>query len=390
MYYHITPKLHCTTFHIHHMNRLIIIGNGFDLAHGLKTRYSDFMLDYLKDALIKANSGDIFDRNYTDKLIRLYKNDYYNTTISDYNLALIKDQKTITDFLEIIGDNNYSYQSISDFMEILINHNREFNWVDIENLFHKELLRVLNDYHSDFKREDAIVKLKKLNEEMAFLKEKLVAYLTKIESKFKWDNISSESIIMRNIFKIESAHKGVKHSSKKIIDTRILNFNYTKTVNLYCKELEDLYSIGEIPLHGQLADLESIVFGFGDEVHKSYQEIEDLDENLFFEHIKSFKYFQNQHYQDLMAFLESGQFEVFVLGHSLGLSDRTMLQAIFNSDNLEKVQLFYYEKDGKNNFVEMTHQLSRHFTDKNRMRIKVVSFDKSEPLPQFPTPQENP
>lgn len=25
------------------MNRLVIIGNGFDLAHGLKTKYEDFI-----------------------------------------------------------------------------------------------------------------------------------------------------------------------------------------------------------------------------------------------------------------------------------------------------------------------------------------------------------
>ncbi len=28
------------------MNRLIIIGNGFDLAHGLPTSYRDFIEDY--------------------------------------------------------------------------------------------------------------------------------------------------------------------------------------------------------------------------------------------------------------------------------------------------------------------------------------------------------
>ena len=33
------------------MNRLIIIGNGFDLAHGLKTSSSDFLLNYLTDSL---------------------------------------------------------------------------------------------------------------------------------------------------------------------------------------------------------------------------------------------------------------------------------------------------------------------------------------------------
>ena len=29
------------------MNRLIIIGNGFDLAHGVKSKYEDFLLWYL-------------------------------------------------------------------------------------------------------------------------------------------------------------------------------------------------------------------------------------------------------------------------------------------------------------------------------------------------------
>ena len=36
------------------MNRLIVIGNGFDLAHGLKTSYHEFILLYLKDNCRKA------------------------------------------------------------------------------------------------------------------------------------------------------------------------------------------------------------------------------------------------------------------------------------------------------------------------------------------------
>jgi hypothetical protein len=32
------------------MNRLVIIGNGFDLAHGLPTSYRDFIDGYFVDA----------------------------------------------------------------------------------------------------------------------------------------------------------------------------------------------------------------------------------------------------------------------------------------------------------------------------------------------------
>jgi hypothetical protein len=35
------------------MNRLVIIGNGFDLAHKMKTSYKDFILDFLKEGLQK-------------------------------------------------------------------------------------------------------------------------------------------------------------------------------------------------------------------------------------------------------------------------------------------------------------------------------------------------
>lgn len=42
------------------MNRLVLIGNGFDLAHGLKTRYEDFFYWYWRQCV----GG--FVNNHTD------------------------------------------------------------------------------------------------------------------------------------------------------------------------------------------------------------------------------------------------------------------------------------------------------------------------------------
>lgn len=364
------------------MNRLIIIGNGFDLAHGLKTRYSDFMLDYVKKAIIKRTS-----LRQSDELIFIKGECLFGKGFAE---NLVK-KKSLSDIKDFLKPHNVHLLGQSLFMNLILKDIERKNWVNIEGVFFEEVLRLMNRYLKDESSKDAVINnLKELNSEMKHLSDSLVVYLKDIENKAELDFESKDCKDVLRIFK-KGASKTNKENSfpSEITVTRVLNFNFTNIAKQYCKELESEYSIREIPLHGQLADLESIVFGFGDEVHKSYQEIEDLEENLFFEHIKSFKYLQNHHYQDLMAFLGAGKFEVFVMGHSLGLSDRTMLQAIFNSDNLEKVQLFYYEKDGKNNFVEMTHQLSRHFTDKNRMRIKVVPFSESEPLPQFPASKEN-
>ena len=46
------------------MNRLVLIGNGFDLAHGLKTRYEDFLNWYWNDVgrrLLMGTSKSVSD-----------------------------------------------------------------------------------------------------------------------------------------------------------------------------------------------------------------------------------------------------------------------------------------------------------------------------------------
>ena len=48
-------------------NRLVLVGNGYDLAAGLKTSYEDFLVDFFKGCLFKA----IKDGNYKDQLITI-------------------------------------------------------------------------------------------------------------------------------------------------------------------------------------------------------------------------------------------------------------------------------------------------------------------------------
>lgn len=46
------------------MNRLFIIGNGFDLAHGLPTSYNHFIDDYIQNLLVKLAKDKIFDDGF--------------------------------------------------------------------------------------------------------------------------------------------------------------------------------------------------------------------------------------------------------------------------------------------------------------------------------------
>jgi hypothetical protein len=63
------------------MNRLILMGNGFDLAHGLKTSYKDFIIWYLANCL--SNVG-FYPKVYEDELLKIRFNDT-NSFISMVN-----------------------------------------------------------------------------------------------------------------------------------------------------------------------------------------------------------------------------------------------------------------------------------------------------------------
>ncbi|MBK8548185.1 MAG: hypothetical protein IPL63_12705 [Saprospiraceae bacterium] len=98
-----------------------------------------------------------------------------------------------------------------------------------------------------------------------------------------------------------------------------------------------------------------------------------------FTHIKSFDYFKTDNYSKLLAFLES-EFDVYIMGHSCGLSDRTLLSTIFEHENCRKIKIFYH--DNAENYRKTTYEISRHFTDKALMRERVLPITQCKPMPQ--------
>src|SRR5690606_12520167 len=172
-------------------------------------------------------------------------------------------------------------------------------------------------------------------------------------------------------------------------NTLLLNFNYTKLIDtyLYYNHLDSL--LAHIQIHGKVGDSHNkINFGFGDEMDDDYKMIENLDENEFLRNFKSFGYLQNSNYKNLLDFIELGKFQVIIMGHSCGISDRTMLNTIFEHPNCRSIKPFYYQwKDEEgithDNFTELVQNIYRHFNKKKQMREKVINKSLCQPLPQF-------
>ena len=140
-------------------------------------------------------------------------------------------------------------------------------------------------------------------------------------------------------------------------------------------------------IHGKLNDnYNPIIFGYGDETDDNYEKIEKLNNNELLNHMKSFAYLKTSNYRDLFNFLDSSDFDVHILGHSCGLSDRLLFTHIFEHNNLNSVKIYYYQKSEiENDFFEKTQNISRYFRldSKHRMRTKVVPFNESKPLTTF-------
>ena len=100
-------------------------------------------------------------------------------------------------------------------------------------------------------------------------------------------------------------------------------------------------------------------------------ENEDNDELL--KNIKPFYYPATPNYNELIDFVEDDVLEVYILGHSLGLSDRVLLKTIFENEKCKSIRLFH--RGTKESHIKKCISISRHFKDKISMRRKIVDFD---------------
>jgi hypothetical protein len=347
------------------MNRLVIIGNGFDLAHGLPTSYKDFIDDYFVEKFNTFLSEGVYeDKLITIKLIE-------RITIPKTEI------KSISEVYSFIRRYS-SYVRLtynSQFFKKLKDRLDKINWVDIESEYFETLLNC-----KDRKGYFDYSKVKNLNDEFNCLRESLEKHLLNIDIgsslKIKSDyqhhfcsSILKEDVVFKKM--------DLDEVPKELL---FLNFNYTDTLNQYYEKCSRRMSTNVNFIHGELRDSENpLIFGFGDEFDKNYKNFEDERNNTLFSHIKSFGYFKTPNYHNLIRFLDLDEFQVFIFGHSCGLSDRTMLKEIFENEKCISIKIFYYERpDGSNDYIEKTMEISRHFEDKGLMRKKIVPFPLSK------------
>lgn len=369
------------------MNRLVIIGNGFDLAHGLKTSYMDFINWYWEQRVLSF--GTTYETVSKDVLCEIhlmntkeipswhvfsFNNSYFKTI--DGNLKY--PGKDIID--EMLKDKqNYKFV-YSPFFDLIVKSIETKGWVDIENAYYSLLKKFVSqpDYENN---------VKELNDQLFFLQNKLIEYLgtldygdaynysygIKIDEVFQEEDFSTCEIKKRNLSGSSYAYFDNERRPEHVM---LLSFNYTPTASYYTN-----FRFACNYIHGELKAPQSVIFGYGDELDKDYKNIQELNDNELLKNVKSVKYLETNRYREMLEFIESQPFQVFIMGHSCGNSDRTLLNTIFEHENCLSIKPFYYKKnDGSDNYMELVQNISRNFTDMKLFRARVVNKEQCEPM----------
>lgn len=357
---------------------ILIIGNGFDLAHGLPTKYDNFLnfcefvksihkhtISNTKILEIYINKSKIDERIYS-QLLTIGKT-YFDKK------SPITSEPSLKAINELITDNKwiYCFTHISPITGK--------NWVDfeteiktvIQSLEGKdgtELFETLDSLFgsSSFDRTTTIDKIiLKLETDLQKLIRALEIYLLKFVSELHIDKIS-----LFNELQVE----------------RVLNFNYTHTHrNHYDRVIMHDYitdkdiKIHYSYIHGQISDSSNLetnnmVLGIDE-----YLPEERMDKELAFISFK--KYFQrifkgtgneyldwvddikydwkscdaktqndirnsisHHYYKNGNSDLPNSAYQLYVFGHSLDITDGDVLKKLILNDNV-KTNIFYYRKN---------------------------------------------
>ncbi|WP_406683328.1 bacteriophage abortive infection AbiH family protein [Seonamhaeicola sp. MEBiC1930] len=365
---------------------ILIIGNGFDLAHGMPTSYNDFAQNYLKviaHSLINNDFGSIVSPSFIDFLDAYrWNGPELRRNVNHRALSVLckdiedKRQDNIISFLN--GNPSLIGSVINNRFLAKLYNDSYINWFDIENAFFEELVRIKNDIlnpaltHEKQKERIHMQKkaLTRLNNELNQIKEALKTYLSSLEIK------TNDEI--KEFFRSSGLLKRKFH---------IINFNYTSTMKSYLDELFTSHSAHlSLNIHGSLKD--KIIFGYGNDHDHHYQEMKNLGLDEFLENFKTFDYLDNRNYIDYFKneLIRLRSYDVVVMGHSLDQTDKTLLSKIVNSTACEEIHLLKrgdlsLDKAYKA-YRTLLYALSRIITNDDTLRDKVVNFEDSVSFPQ--------
>jgi hypothetical protein len=346
------------------MNRIILVGNGFDLAHGLKSSYKDFVLDLIKEKIKQAVKEGVktnFSNHqtgyfYEDELLKIYIQNFNN--IKEYIQSVI-DVTELDTLIEISKNGSFGLVFKSKILKNFFEH-----WADLEKAFFDSIVEAYE------KKGD----VEKLNNDFLEIKKLLDKYI-KNQQIF----IEDEKIESKRIEKIIQIFK-----NKNPNELLFLSFNYTRTLGYYFNLIQHEIKSEIIYLHGNTNGNgeDEIIFGYDNDKDDNFNLILKNSNIYYLKFFKSILYLNNDNKIKLDNFINKEEFEVYIFGHSCGESDFTILSEILEIENCKRIEFFYNPLKGIEDFDDNIRRLAMLFKDKKNLK-KIVPKNQVKAMPQI-------
>lgn len=348
---------------------ILLIGNGFDLAHGLPTKYKDF-LDFIKvikqiieiDSKENINQVDCLDTN-PEIMIRLLSaiNNIFkqrrmwdeligeNIWIEYFLQCDMYQKENWIDFESEISNviQDLDYDIFSSKEKSNINNNVE----DLSNAFlnkkygkYTYSVSVINEFIGKCSSELISFKTirdKLLNDLNKFIRA-FEIYLTDYIGKIKCSAISPD---LKDILI-------VKDNSQETLGCNILSFNYTNTCQrVYLNSLNiDLekyidYIHGKADINNTI-ESNNMVLGIDEYLpeNRRNKDIEFIAFKKFYQRIYKGTGCEYKRWVDQIRENENIDHELYIFGHSLDVTDGDVLRDLILNDNVYTT-IFYLNKD---------------------------------------------
>ena len=346
--------------------KILLIGNGFDLAHGLPTSYKDF-LDFCK-MVRELYTYPIIDNEYnqkklidwnTDKTIKSKLLECYENRKNCFEDKITTQCKELDELYDCIKENvwiNYFLEREKSIGE---------NWIDFESEI-SNVVQAIETLKGYIERDEDVLKIKDT-------KQQTIIYFLKIAKKSLQDVFNLKRIdgfiedisieldkLIRSleIYICEFVNEIdiIKENDdiKTITPDYVLSFNYSNTYErIYGQSKEVTYDY----IHGK-ADIENnvdtcnLVLGIDEYLEddkndklefiafkKFYQRIYKSTDSTYMKWVEQIKKYPEVNHN------------LFIFGHSLDKTDRDILKLLICNDNVT-TNIYYYRKN-KNDIKEL-------------------------------------
>lgn len=320
---------------------ILVIGNGFDLAHGLKTSYKDFLEACHKMSLQEAVDGKADYKKLCDTNLWMK---HFITRQKQLDDTWIDLENEIFEVIKMLS-NRYKQNSLSRKVLVVDKNNADFNLLDIEKCLREpywdenlnkesceELFKsyIINYYIETF--QDVIPLLYKQLRKFTQAFEKYLMYdvLTQITPAIKYN------------FPLQSPNRSV----------HILSFNYTDTYERLYKT-KSMYADSKsvyVYVHGKAGKSDDCNLVLG--THSFDNTTIPVDFNVFKKHNQRHKFGTIEAYQNFIEKLSKIGIATFhVIGHSLDKTDHNILKHVFLANKNAVINIYYHDEEAQERLI---------------------------------------